>query len=103
MDDKKIVFKKWRRWSLRKEKKARLEDLKILHAEDPMFKPTLESIKEISLVQNARTETITKVFSAVTTVALGALALFAAYEIDKSDSIPRNRTSQGIFNKLFRF
>lgn len=103
MDDKEIAAKKWKRWNLRKERRAQIENLKTLPVNDPLYTPTLESIKEISAAQNARTDTVTKVFNALGTLAIGGLALFAAYSIDKSDSIPRNRTSQTVFNKLFRF
>lgn len=102
MNCKKVKNAFKRRWSLKREIKKNEELLEAVEANDPLYKPTLDSIEQCSKIRNAKAETRAKVLQAVGTVGLTALALFAAYKVDSSDDIVRNKNSLGIFNKVFK-
>ena len=90
------------RWTLKRETKRQEELLKAAEAKDDTYKSALDSIQKCTEIRARRAETRAKVFQAVGTVGLTALALFAAYKVDKSDDLLRNKQSLGVFNKIFK-
>ena len=99
----KNVKKKFkRRWTLKREIRAQEDILESLGTNHHLYGPALDSIKTCTEIRARRAETRAKVFQAVGTVGLTALALFAAYKVDKSDDLLRNKQSLGVFNKIFK-
>lgn len=92
-------------------------NLKTLSVDDPLYAKTVEALDNLIRIRNGRNEsaqkcakdsrtkveTGVKVFTAMGTLAIGAVGLMLSYRIDNSDEMVRNRTTQGFFHKFFRF
>lgn len=102
--DKKLQFwkpKEW--WSLRKQERAELRKLKDMEPDNDLYGPTLNAIEQTSKIRNEKSASRMNVLKVVGGLVVSGLALFAAFNIDKDDTIVRNKTSQKVFDKLFRF
>ena len=91
-----------KRWTLKQESKAQMDNLKEMGVDDEKYKPTLDSIEKISRIRNEKIETAVKVIKDIGMLVVCAGLGVAAYKLDESDSIMRNKACGGLFNKLFR-
>ena len=95
-------YKKEKPWRLAKEEKMLTENLKTMSVADDQYDKTLKSIDVISRVRNAKTESVVKVVKDVTTVSLLVVLGAMAYGKDASESVMHNKTTLGLFNKVFK-
>lgn len=102
--NRKISFlnpKEW--WTIKREERCQIRNLKELMVTDEEYSKTLESIELMNKIRCEKRESRAKVLSAIGGVALTTLALFAAFNLDRGDEIVRNKTSMRVFEKLFKF
>lgn len=101
--DKELANQKHRKhWTLRKEKRAQMENAKTLGVDDKTYKPTLDAVEQMTKIRNMNWDIFLKGLQIVGTLALGGLVAKAAYGVDKSDEILKNKNSMGLFGKVFR-
>lgn len=94
--------KKEKPWDLKQEEKALEKNLKSMSVSDDQYKPTLDAIEQLNKTQNANRESKVKRLKDIGMLALCGAVAVAAYAIDKSDSIQRNKCSANLFGKIFK-
>lgn len=94
--------KKEKPWNLKQEERALEQNLKTMSVNDKEYKPTLDAIEQLNKTQDAKAESRANRAKAIGTLVLGFGVAMAAYAIDRSDSIQRNKCSASFFGKVFK-
>lgn len=99
------IVDRWkrRRWTTRREVKALENALGDLTPGDDEYAPALNSIEQLTRIRNTKIETGVKALKEIGMLAICGAVAVAAYSIDKSDEIPRNKTSMNVFGRIARF
>lgn len=88
-------------WSLRKELQKRIDLMGETDANTQEYKDNLNSVKDLVYIKNQKLDSRAKVGQVATAFVLGAIGLYAAFQVDKSDEILRNKNSMNMFNRIF--
>lgn len=100
---KKLTFKKReKRWTIAREKNRREAELKALAIDDTNYKITLDAVEKSTKIRNLNIDTLVNSAQKLGMLVLAVGVTVIAYSVDKSDSIPRNKFTMGLFNKIFK-
>lgn len=101
METKTAVTKWKRRWTLKRELREQEGSIETLKVGDATYKPTLDAVEQISKMRREKAESRVRILKDIVTAGVCIFVAAAAYSVDKSDDLLRNKSSAGVFSKIF--